>query len=288
MRSADEIITLLLNVATADERIRAVLLNGSRANPKVKPDRFQDFDIVYIVSELNSFIADHRWIDVFGERTILQMPDEMILGNELLHAEEHSSFAYLMLFTDGNRIDLTLFPKAALAHQFKIDSLTIVLLDKDQLFGDVPQPSDADYHIKCPTEKAFLDTCNEFWWVSTYVAKGLWRGYITYAKEMLETVVRSMFLQVVAWYIGVYSGFSVSIGKGGRYMKDHMSADLYQRVLATYPDAQPANIWQSLFTIADLFSELATKVAVMLDLKYNIDEDRNVRAYLKSIYNELQ
>jgi aminoglycoside 6-adenylyltransferase len=50
MRSEEEIMFMLLDVAKKDERIRAVLLNGSRANPTGKKDKFQDFDIVYITT----------------------------------------------------------------------------------------------------------------------------------------------------------------------------------------------------------------------------------------------
>src|SRR5258708_38111157 len=42
MRNEEEMITLILNIAKNDERIRAVLLNGSRVNPNIKKDRFQD------------------------------------------------------------------------------------------------------------------------------------------------------------------------------------------------------------------------------------------------------
>ncbi len=42
MRSEKEMIDLILSVAQADERIRAVLLVGSRANTDVPKDTFQD------------------------------------------------------------------------------------------------------------------------------------------------------------------------------------------------------------------------------------------------------
>ena len=105
MRTHTEIQKLIIDFATADDRVRAVLLNGSRANPKIPSDLYQDFDIVYIVNQLETFTNDHTWIEVFGKRVILQMPDQMIIGKR-----NQYSFAYLMLFEDGNRIDLTLFP----------------------------------------------------------------------------------------------------------------------------------------------------------------------------------
>jgi len=83
MRNEEEIIALILHIAKNDERVRAVLLNGSRANPGVKKDRFRDFDIVYIVTDIKTFLNDHDWINIFGERLILQMPKEMVIGDNI-------------------------------------------------------------------------------------------------------------------------------------------------------------------------------------------------------------
>jgi aminoglycoside 6-adenylyltransferase len=69
--------SLILEVARKDPRIKAVLLNGSRANPSVEKDMYQDFDIVYVVDEIESWLKDDRWIDVFGPRVMLQMPERM-------------------------------------------------------------------------------------------------------------------------------------------------------------------------------------------------------------------
>jgi aminoglycoside 6-adenylyltransferase len=282
MRSEDELITLILNVAKTDERIRAVLLNGSRANPNIKKDRFQDFDIAYIVNEIETFLNDHTWIDIFGETLILQMPDDMTFGEE---KSENAAFHYLMLFKDKNRIDLTMFPLDKFENEFEQDSLTILLLDKDSLFSNLPASGDVDYHIERPTEKMFSDCCNEFWWTCTNVAKGLWRQEIIYAKEMLEIPVRKMFLKVIEWYIGIETDFSVSFGKSGKNMQAYLSPVLYSKVLLTYPDANSENIWKSLFIMADIFSELANKISGNLCLEYNSTEDHNVTEYLKSIFS---
>ncbi len=65
--------------AEQDERIRAVLLSGSRTNPNVKKDRFQDFDIVYLVEDIDSFTSDHSWVNIFGERIMMQMPEAKVM-----------------------------------------------------------------------------------------------------------------------------------------------------------------------------------------------------------------
>ena len=282
MRDEIEIKDLITGLAKSDERIRAVLLNGSRANPTVQPDDLSDFDIVFVVSHLKSFVSDHNWTDVFGEKLIWQLPAEMCFGNE----DESIAFSYLMLFKDGNRIDLTLFPEDHFTTDFKLDSQTIIWLDKDNLFPEVSQASDIDYYILEPTQKEFTDTCNEFWWVSTYVAKGLLRNQVTYAREMLETVVRPMFMKMIEWKIGVENNFSVSFGKAGKFMPDYLSKDYYAKVLHTYADAGIENNWKALFIMTELFEMTSNEVSLKLQFQLNKPEQQNTISYLRGLYNE--
>jgi aminoglycoside 6-adenylyltransferase len=282
MRSKSDMKNLIMEFALKDGRIRTVLLNGSRANPNITPDKFQDFDIVYIVRNFESFISDHNWTNVFGGKLIWQLPDEMSLGEK----GESVGFSYLMLLKDGNRIDLTLFPLEKVKTDFKVDSLTIVWLDKDRLFTNVPPSNDTDYYIRKPTEKEFLDTCNEFWWVSTYVAKGLLRDEITYAKEMLETFVRPMFMRLIEWKIGVETDFLVSFGKAGRFLNKYLTNGHYNNVLATYADFDIENNWKSLFVMADLFGQFANELSGKLIFRYNKTEEQNTIEYLKLLHGE--
>jgi aminoglycoside 6-adenylyltransferase len=278
MRSSKEIFELILTKAKSDERIRAVLLNGSRANPNVKPDQYQDFDIVYIVSDIESFKTDENWVDYFGEILIKQLPDQMSIGET-----DPVSFAYLMLFKDGNRIDLTLFPQDKLQAAFKKDSLTSVILDKDNLFQNNLSPTNKDYLIKKPGQKEFTDVCNEFWWVSTYVAKGLARNQMIYTKYMLEGPVRLMFLKMVEWAIGIEKDFNVDVGMAGKYIKDHVSPILYSKILRTYADSGVENNWNALFLMTEIFSDLAQRVSGALSLQYDSIEEANTLSWLTKI-----
>ena len=52
---------LIIKIAKEDERIRAVYMHGSLANPNVEKDKYSDFDIVYVVTEISSFIENKKW-----------------------------------------------------------------------------------------------------------------------------------------------------------------------------------------------------------------------------------
>ena len=283
MRTEEEIKKIILDLASDEDRIRAVLLNGSRANSNVKPDKYQDFDIVFIVNDFGSFITNHKWTNVFGEKIISQHPQEMNFGKND-EVDLRFGFTYLMMFSDGNRIDLTIFPAKHLKTHFKIDSLTIVWLDKDNSFSKIEKSNEKDYHILKPTEKEFTDTCNEFWWVSTNVAKGLLRNEIIYAKELLEVFVRPMFMKLIEWKIGIETNFSVSSGKSGKYFDKYLEKDFYNKVLKTYSGADLETNWNSLFVMTELFEDLENYVSEQLGFTCNKEEQQNVIGYLKERY----
>ena len=279
MRTEKEMMDLILTTAKEDERIRAVIMNGSRANPNVKKDCFQDYDIVYVVKAIESFTSDHSWVDRFGDRMLMQMPEDIIL----VPPEEDGCFPYLMQFTDGNRIDLTLVPIEKADELVGRDSLSILLLDKDKIIEPFPPASDEDYLIEQPTAKQFSDCCNEFWWCSANVAKGLWREELPYAKAMLDDPVRSMLIIMLEWHIGIATNFSVSAGKFGKYFVNHLEDHIWNEFVNTYSDADYENIWQSLFTMCSLFRTVAVNIAEHFGYEYPHSDDERVAAHLHHV-----
>lgn len=278
MRTEQEMLNLILSTARQDERIRAVILNGSRANPNAHRDLFQDFDILYIVTDVAAFRDDARWVDRFGERIILQLPDTMASEPP----ESKLSFAWLMQLADGNRIDLTVFPVNKL-DQLAEDSLTVVLLDKDNLFLNVPPATEKTYLPHPPTTKAFTDCCNEFWWVSPYVAKGLWRNEIPYARFMLEDVLRVELDKMLVWLIGVRTKFELNPGKCGKRYKELLTRDEWDLWLRTCAGADEKALWGALFAMGDLFRLASRMVAEHFRFEYPQGDDEKVTALLKRI-----
>lgn len=278
MRSEQEILELILDTAKSDERIRTVIMNGSRTNPNAPRDIFQDFDIVYLVTEVESFMADHAWIHRFGELMVLQMPEAM----QDPPPENDGNFPYLMQFTDGNRIDLTLVPITN-TNALENDSLSILLLDKDGLFQPLAAPSDSDYLPRPPTAQAFSDCCNEFWWMCPGVAKGLWREELPYAKHTLDIFVRDQLMKMLTWYVGTKTQFSRSPGKFGKYLKQYLEPELWEMLLKTYSDADYEHTWEALSTTCKLFKLAAVRVAEHCGLEYPYDDDAKVSAHLQHV-----
>jgi len=277
VRSEQQMLDLILNVARGDDRIRAVILNGSRADPDAPRDIFQDYDIVFLVTDMAPFVDNLPWLARFGELMIVQMPDAM---GDAPH--DQPGFAYLAQFADGNRIDLTFFPVERLA-DLGGDSLSVLLLDKDGVVPPFSPPHAGDYLPQPPTAKQFADCCNEFWWVSTYVAKGLWRGEITYARFMLDEVVRGQLLRMLGWYVGVQTNSTRGPGKYGKYLQRELPPELWALLMATYADADSDHTWDALLAMGDLFRRAALPVAAHFGYAYPHGDDARVSAHLAHV-----
>lgn len=277
MRTEKEIMDLILNFAKNDQRIRIVSMGGSRVNKNVSPDKFQDYDIVYVVSEIESFKSEASWINVFGERVILQTPEAM----DMFPPSLGNWFTYLMQFVDGTRIDLMLVPLDELNKYIQSDKLIKILLDKDNLVPKLPPPTDKDYWVKKPTEKIYDDCSNEFWWLSTYVHKGLSREELLYAIYHLD-IMRQMLLIMLSWEASIKTDFSKSMGKNYKYLDKYIDNKKWSALLETYKNNTPENIKNSFWLCMDLFRESSLNVSKFFNFKYP-DYDFKVTNYITTL-----
>ncbi len=278
MRSEKEMLDLILGVAKADPSVRAVLLNGSRADKAIAKDCFQDYDIVYIVTEVRPFVSSPEWINVFGERMIMQLPVDW--HNHPYDYNSNKPFVYLMQFKDGTRIDLTI----CTVEDLKLNAEpTVVLCDKEGILSDFPETDSEYYYIKAPSGKQFSDICNEFWWLCPYVAKELWREGLPLAKSILEQDIRHQLYEILNWSIGIENDFKVNPGKRSKHLKQYLSAEDWYQYEQTFPILTEESIWDSLFAMCDLFRKKALQVACFFNYTYPLEEDEAVLEYLKHV-----
>ena len=254
MRAETEMLDLILQTAKTLQ-VKAVAMSGSRTNPKALKDEFQDYDVVYVVDDLDNLTSDLSWLDQFGKRIIEQ---EVALDHRRL---------YLMFFEDGNRIDLTLCPKEHIQEWVDSESKFIVLEDEKGLLESY-SPSPKRFWIHPASETDFVKSCNEFWWVSAYVVKGICRNQLIYATDHLYGICQQELLKVMAWQVASDRG-KVDIGKNYKYLFNYLPAEKKKEFSNLLDFSSKEKIIQSLFDTMELFHQEAQRLAQKLGFDYD-------------------
>lgn len=267
---------VILQYAEKDARIRGVILNGSRADSSAPLDRMRDFDIVYLVTDVDPY----KNCDIsgdFGDVLVMQRTDE----SRLFHEHFPHMACYLMQFRDGNRIDLTVARKEDWHGYCFDDRLSIVLLDKDGFLPELPPPNNSTHAIGRPDPDLFQECRIEFWWTAPYVKKALCREQLVLAQHLLETCTRPMLQRMMAWLAGTAHGFPVSTGKGGDRLEGLLPARLWKRYLATYVPCRAEEVDRALFEACELFTLLTEQTAQALSFDFDGTLDREVTVFLR-------
>ena len=279
MRSDQEMMDIILTFAKNDDCIRVVTMEGSKLNKNAPVDIFQDFDIKFIVNNMEKYLKNDDWLNIFGKRIIMQKPEAMPMFPPVW-LDGSNRFSYLMLFEDGNKIDLGIVPINELKQYFiKTDSLTKILIDKDNICPIISEPSDIDFHIKKPSAEFVDNCCTEFWFLSIYVTKGLCRSELIYAIKHLD-MLRDQMLTMVSWKVGIDTLFSLSVGKSYKYLEKYVPIKLWESITKTYKINSIEDIWDSFILCCNIFQEITNFVTN--ELKYKCHKyNKKVIEYIK-------
>lgn len=285
MRSEKEMMRLIVEKANKDNRVLAAYLKGSRTNPNVPKDIYQDYDVMYVVKETKSFRTDTTWMHEFGKVILKQEQDCDFGYGDRFGLRNHFDqlYSWLLLFEDGNRIDLGVETISHMRNNCSKNKLFLPLLDKIGCLPQLSSPSDEDFYVKKPTKAQFYGCCNEFFWSLCDVLKGLAREELPFAMTTYATLTHSMLEQMLNWYIGCNTEFSVSCGKLNKFFKKYLSEKTYILFLQTYTDGNKENFWRAIDSSCTLFHNIATFVAQYLSYRYPQREEDGFFQYMRII-----
>lgn len=259
-------LSLLIKIAK-NLKVKAVALSGSRTDTKAPKDEFQDYDVVYVVDDFDNLTSDLSWLDYFGKRIIEQ---EVVLDHRRL---------YLMLFEDGNRIDLTLCLKDHIQEWVDSEAGFTVLEDPEHLFE--PYSQNLERYWTSPASAIdFEKACNEFWWVSAYVVKGICRKQVIYATDHLYGICQQEFLKILAWQVASDRG-KVDIGKNYKYLFQYLPAEKEKEFSNLLDFSSIEKLSQSLFATMEFFHREAQYLAKKLGFDYDMEVAEKMIEYAK-------
>jgi aminoglycoside 6-adenylyltransferase len=268
--------------ARGDDRVRAALLTGSRANPAAPRDVLSDYDVALVATEPESF-ADDAWIDDVGEPLVRVRDVESVDGLAVHHC--------MVICADWAKIDFSFWPTALIGRVRDAGRLPDefaggyrILFDKDGFTATWPEPAGATWITARPTERQFHDLAQEFWFVATYVAKYLWRNELLTARVIFDHELKYLIVRrMLDWRVGAANDWTVPSGFFGRGLQRRLDAATWAALMATYVGSDPAANWAALFATTDLFRRVATELADGLGFAYPHAVDERLAAYLRAI-----
>ena len=182
-----------------------------------------------------------------------------------------------MLFEDGNRIDLTLCPKDYINEWVDSEAGFTVLEDKKGIF-ETYSPSPQRYWTAPASATDFDKSCNEFWWVSTYVVKGICRNQLIYATDHLYGICQQELLKILAWQVAS-DREAVDIGKNYKYLFNYLTAEKEKEFSNLLDFSSLDKIIQSLSATMQLFHQEAQSLAQKMDFKYEKEVAEKMMRY---------
>lgn len=209
--TSETLFNLIMTTGQENPAILMIGSEGSRNDPTVKPDQYQDYDMTYFVSDADFPAFEQFERSHFGELMIQQI------------LPEKNRWCWLMQFMDGNRLDLKIQPISSVPAYLAEDTLNTILLDKTGVCTNLPATTDQTHWVQQPTQIEFNDCVIEFFWVSTYVLKGILRGELLYANYFFETIVREELYRLLSWRVGKDTDFSLSVGKAHKRLPDYFN-----------------------------------------------------------------
>jgi aminoglycoside 6-adenylyltransferase len=278
-----DVLARIVRWADAEEPVRLILLTSSRANPAAPRDLLSDYDPALIVTEVLPYLRSDDWLHGFGTPLLVVRDAEQMYG-----LEKHNC---MVLYDDGTKIDYSIWPLAVipriretgqLPEEFDVGYRALV--DKDGLARDLPPASQTAHVPSKPTEQEFQALVEEFWWVTTYVAKNLWRDELMPVKVLLDYEIKYLLVRkLFEWRIEIDHHWSLKPGFFGRGLKAHLDAETWTAFEATYVGPDPGDNWAALFKLIALFRRVAVAVGQALGYAYPHAKDAQVMGYLRQI-----
>ena len=198
MRTDTEMMNLILQIAESLQ-VEAVALSGSWANPRAPKDEFQDYDVVYIVDDLEDLISDLSWLDQYGNRLI----------------EQHNVLGHRRLISCSLKMEIALIwpsaPKESIQEWVDSEANFEVIKTTKAWFEPYQPNSSAIGPLRLP-KKILQPPAMNFGGYRLMSSRPIRRNQLIYATDHLYGICQQELLKVLAWQVTSDKGV-VDIGK---------------------------------------------------------------------------
>ncbi len=262
--------------AEARPDIRTMIVTGSYA--RGQPDDLSDLDLELFTRTPDWYTQSDGWMaDIGTVWVVLPLHNDRGLPTRLV------------IFDGGLKVDFTICPATVLAAMVRERRLPPlyergyrVLVDKDQVAGQLPAASFQSLTASPPTEEEFTNVVREFWFEIYHVAKYLKREDL-WAVKYRDWKAKERLLTMLEWSERSLHGWDYQTEHLGIRMKEWVEPEVWTHLAGTFAHFDAADSWKALDVTMGLFRGLAQETAGRLGYRYSKHLDEGLSPYVVSL-----
>lgn len=263
MNSYDIIMERLVSYANESEMIQAMILFGSRAREKNVADKYSDYDIIFLVKDVDYFLNQDQWLNQINRYYISFLEPTAANGQERR-----------VFFSDAMDMDFLFYDVSeseSLASDPTIQTFFSrgykILVDKMDFKGAMERnkPSEPTEEIKSViTEKEFINLANTFWFHSIWSVKKILRGEIWSAKGCVDGYMKDLLRQMLESYSKAMNNKDFDVWHDGRFFDSWVDENIRKQLKTAYGAYDAEDILRALKNTIHIFSDVSSRTSAFL------------------------
>lgn len=264
--------------------VRAMVLTSTRAVEGAVVDRFSDYDVIVITSDVHDRYWNRGWLTAFG--------DVVIDWWDPLNIDPNSGLLItgnVVYYPGTRKIDFTLWPvemtkQVARYLPTELDAGYRVLLDKDDLTSDWQAATGRGYAIELPDCDRYHEAVNDFFIGVPYVVTALLRGELLPAKWVLDYDMRYKYLlPMLEWYAASIHGESMPLRAHGRGLEALLPNETWEQLERTHAGLDIEQNSTVLLVMISLFRDVAEHVGTAIGCAYPAELHDRVMRHIEAL-----
>lgn len=279
----NDILSRIVNWAEREDPIRALVLEGSRAEEK-EADELSDYDINMFITDPEPYAQDDHWISATDDVWVY-IPEKVTHHGQVFATR-------LVIYQAGVKVDFILYSTDILRELAHADLLPEqydigyrVLLDKDGVAAEMPSPSLQAFRRGRPTETTFLACVHEFWFEVYHVAKHLRRRDL-WSVKFRDWTTKCLLLRMIEWSERGKHGWDYRTHPLGKHMKSWVAAETWERLSGLFAHFDAEDSWEAMFATIELFGRVARETAQSLGCTYPSVIEENIVTFARNLREE--
>lgn len=266
--------------AESTDDVIAAAVVGSRARVERPSDQWSDLDVVLFVTDPRPYLSLACWLDEFG-RVLITFTESTAVGD----AQERR-----VLFDGWLDVDFAVLPAELLEEWHEgappEDICAVlrrgirVLVDKDglaEICAHLPPPPP----IRPPSQEAFVELQNDFWYHVVWSAKHLRRGELWWAKSAIDGHLKDRLRVMLEWH--ARAAGKADTWMAGRFLESWADPRAIAQLGQAFGRYEASDLWRALQNTAELFAWLARETAERLALNKAAVTEGEIVNWLREI-----